>query len=388
MNRVWGWWKNNVVTKYGPKRLDYFHTLSIPVVINVKMCNAYYSPELFPNYPPGFAFGDENTCGTDSEDFTLDDGVVMHEFAHAMMEWSYFGRQFGGAVNGYGRAMGEGNADWFAYLFTKNPKMGDVVMAWSEEGYGRNLDNTRMYPADVDWPDPDHCVEETPEGSEEPITYCFPEEHYTGEIWGGYLYDLTQILKKKTLPYVYRGMYYFSPAGGFRNKLSDFYDAILAQAMAEKDRTGKLTNTIKVWGTMSSRGLLGRVRAPYSNEKDYFGTGWPGSDAPAYFSLRLTGQTTLSTQSKFLKPGVCNEYPIDIANSGVNLNVTVEGTSTAPSIKLYNASAQVIANSADNTSDQATLNVPGISAGAYTIMACAGAANTGKYTIQVATTAQ
>ena len=66
-----------------------------------------------------------------------------------------------------------------------------------------------------------------------------PQEHYTGEIWGGYLYDLSRVLKKKAIPYVYNSSYYFNPAGGHRDGYPDFYDAIMAQIDAEREMTGK-----------------------------------------------------------------------------------------------------------------------------------------------------
>uniref|UniRef100_UPI0040571BF3 M36 family metallopeptidase n=1 Tax=Candidatus Electronema sp. TaxID=2698783 RepID=UPI0040571BF3 len=403
MDKSWRWWKANVVNKYGPKKIDYFHTLSIPAGVNAAgMCNAYYAPELQENYPPGFVFGNEESCGYGSEDLALDDDVVMHEFTHALMEWSYFGRQFGDPVNGYGRAMGEGNADWFAYLYTKDPKIGDVAFAYTDEGYLRNLDNDRMYPADVNTPT--YGAYYIDENGYKIIVHHLPEEHYTGEIYGGYLYDLSQVLKKQALKYVYKGMYYFSPAGGFKSRWSDFYDAILAQMLAEKDLTGKLTNTVKAWGSMSSRGLLGRIRDTYSSSC-YFPTVTPvcvkeeqaegepaivicepcspGSDSPAYFSLQFGEKSNVKTQAKFLKTGVCNEYPIQLTQSGLHLQVTATGSGTWPSVKLYNTANTLITSSSGNTADRAALSLSSLAANAYTIEVCGG--STGKYTLQVQT---
>ncbi|MGX9725855.1 MAG: hypothetical protein ACTFAK_00625 [Candidatus Electronema sp. VV] len=412
VNNVWAWWRKNILKKYGPSRPDYFYSLSIPVVVNAPGCNAYYEPEFSTTlnatyeFPPAIWFGNEDQCDFGSEDLANDQDVVMHEFTHALMEWSYFGRQFGDPVNGYGRAMGEGNADWFAYLYTKDPKMGDVAFAYTNQGYLRNIDNDRMYPADVN--DPSYWVgyeDEDEDGNKvEVIVHHLPEEHYTGEIYGGYLYDLSQALKGQALKYVYKGMYYFSPAGGFKSRWSDFYDAISAQMLAEKDLTGKLTNTVKAWGSMSSRGLLGKMRETYRSgcyfptvtpvcEKEEQGVGEPvivtcepcsiGSDSPAYFSLQFGKKSNVKTQAKFLKYGVCNEYPIELTQSGLNLQVTATGSSTWPSVNLYNAANTLITSSSGNTADRAALSLSSLAANAYTIEVCGG--STGKYSLQVKT---
>lgn len=386
MDKSWRWWKKNVVNKYGPKKIDYFNGSAVPSIVNAEgLCNAMYLPELQEGESPGFVFGNEYACAADSEDIALDDGVVMHEFTHALMEWSYFDRQFSGAVDDYGRAMGEGNADWFAYLYTKDPLIGDVAFAWHPQGYLRNLDNDRMYPADVD--DPTSCTEVEVKDEQGnvigTILFCLPEEHYTGEIWGGYLYDLSQTLKGQALKYVYRGMYYFSPAGGFKSRKSDFYDAIAAQMLAEKDLTGKLTNTVKAWGAMSSRGILGKIRATYSNLIDYFGSEMPGSDSPAYFSLKFGSKSNVTTQAAFLNDGVCNEYPIQLTQGGTNLQITVTGSGTQPLVKLYNNDDSLISSSSGNTVDQATLSQSSLAANPYTVMACG--TNAGKYTLNVKT---
>ena len=189
LNTIRDWWDKNVVRKNTPEphNITYFtNTYPIPTIVNVDgFCNAYYTPDFLgdESWYPGFVFGNEDSCASGSEDLVIDDDVVRHEYAHAMMDWLDFDVQFGGEVDSYGRAMGEGNADFFAFLNNpRDPLIGDVAWDWSTEGYLRNLDNTRMYPRDVDDPDLD-----------------VPEEHYTGEIWGGYLYDLYRILKRMPL---------------------------------------------------------------------------------------------------------------------------------------------------------------------------------------------
>jgi len=168
--------------------------------------------------------------------------------------------------------------------------------------------------------------------------------------------------------------------------------------------TGKLTNTVKAWGSMSSRGLLGKMRETYSSGcyfptvtpvcvKEDQGEGEPplvtcepcspGSDSPAYFSLQFGAKSNVSTTAKFLQYGVCNEYPIQLTQSGLNLQVVATGSGTWPSVKLYNAANSLIASSSGNTADRAALSQSSLAANAYTIMVCGS--STGKYTLQVKT---
>jgi len=360
---IWQWW-DKVVKKYGPEEPDYFYQSPyVPTIVNVEdMCNAFYSPDTADFGTPFFAFGNEDSCASGAEDLVLDQGVFMHEYTHAMMDWAGFDNQFGGKVNGYGRAMGEGNADWFAYLGTKNPKTGLVAYAWTAAGYLRDLDNTRRYPGDVDHPESG-----------------VPEEHYTGEIWGGYLYDLSQVLKGKALQYVYEGLYYFDPAGGFRSDYPDFYDAMWAQVMAEYDATGKINNSIKTWGTAASRGISGGfMTPPYSHDSDYFGTGAAGSDNS--WAIVYSG-SKLATSGRFLSPATCNEYLTGISDEGQDLDIKLIGKNTSPSITLYNSSETEVAASTDNTSKKATLKVADITPDLYSIVVCGEAA--GKYKFQV-----
>lgn len=364
INKIWSWWNNKVLSKYGPSSPDWFYTLSVATVVNVHTCNAFYTSDIGWR-EPGFFFGDENECAEGSEDLVLDQSIIFHEYTHAMMDWNGFDEQFQGEVDEYGRAMGEGNSDWFAYLGTGNPQIADVAFNWAENGYLRTLDNTRTYPDDVDYPD-----------------WGIPEEHYTGEIWGGYLYDISKVLgRKKALKYVYQSFFYFTPADGHRDGEPDFFDAIRAQMAAELDLTGQLNKTAKVWGAMASRGINGAIRAPYSHDTDYFNTGAPGSDAVDYFSWEFPPTQKISTKGHFFNTAgvTCNEYPVTVTAEGLDLSVIVTGSETWPTVTLYKIDETII-ETASGTSKKTILTIPDIPSDAYVIKACG---NNGKYKIKV-----
>jgi hypothetical protein len=282
-------------------------------------CNAFYTPLFFLEPPygdvPGFAFADDESCF--DEDMVVDISIVRHEYAHGIMDWAGFDDQFGGEVDGYGRAMGEGNADWYAFLPTRQPSMGYVAFPpWGL----RNIDNSRRYPGDVDDPD-----------------LGAPQEHYTGEIWGGYLFDLSRVLKTKALSFVYPASFYFDTAGGHRDGYPDFVDAIRAQRDAELDLSGGTSNKqfLKAFGSMVSRGLIRPLAPLYSDDLDYFGTGAPGSDERDY--LWLSAPLKLKTEANMLISGDLHEYPVD-AFAGMTLTAKVSSKTIGmrgPSIKIY-----------------------------------------------------
>ena len=346
------WWGKNIIKKYGPENMPYFYDVSIPTFVNYEgICNAFYTSDIDGNGTPGFAYGNENSCAADSKDLVIDNDVVRHEYTHAIMDWAGFDEQFGGDVNGYGRSMGEGNADWYAFLFSGDPEIGDVAWDWSRPAYLRNLDNTNMYPDDVD--DPANGM---------------PEEHYTGEIWGGYLYDLSRVLKKKAIAYVYNSSAYFSPSDGHRNGYPDFFDGIRAQADAEYDLTGSSKQTLAAFGSMASRGLNRPLSPVYSHATNYFGTGAAGSDSRWY--LRLIAPVNLKTQGNVLLSGDPHEYPF-AAEAGMVLTVKVsakQGGLTRPSIQLYTIGGALLQNiSTDPGDSSAALNFTMPSSGDYVV---------------------
>ena len=375
LNRLWYWWRNRILTKYGPAEPDYFHTLSVPAIVNVGgLCNAFYTPELGDGIP-GFVFGNEKACSNSSEDLVLDRSVVSHEYTHAMMDWCGFDAQFGGEVDQYGRAMGEGNADWFAYLYTKSARIGRLAWNWSPEKYLRTLNNSMTYPEDVDDP-----------------ALGVPEEHYTSQIWGGYLYDLTRAMELTALQFVYQGFYYFTPVGGHLPDQPDFYDAIYAQILAEQDlHDGSSEYAAQAWGSMASRGLNAVLRPTYAHASDYFGTGSPGSDEVAYFMWSFPQVSLIKTSGKVLNAGDTHEYPINITEAGYNLSVLVNANvaSMSPSIDLYTTSGEFVVSGTANSSTEASLSLDDVSPGEYVIVlnAVLDQTNTdpdnGKYTIDV-----
>ncbi|MGO8988203.1 MAG: M36 family metallopeptidase [bacterium] len=345
LNTIWSWWNSNVVNRYvnNPDNTTYPHYVPyfsdnypIPAIVNVAgLCDAYYDSDIYGDSTgyPGFVFGNEDSCAAASEDLVIDETVVRHEYTHFMMDMCGFSGdsdQFGGDVDYYGRAMGEGNADFFAFLGTtpKNPEIGNVAWAWNIPPYLRDLDNSQEYPADVD--DPDTGL---------------PEEHYTGEIWGGYLYDVYRILGAGALKYVFQSFYYFNPSGGLMDSLPDFADAIDAQYTADFDLTnGKIPWTIKVYGSQVSRGFVGLLKTPYQSS-NYFNTGTAGSDTYAGPIWIYPPTTVVSTKANLLHDNDVHEYVVENNNPGkvMNLSVTVTSPSFGPKmadpyISLYSVS--------------------------------------------------
>jgi hypothetical protein len=355
MNTVWDWWNKNVISKYGPSSPDYFYD-NPPAVTVVNcvdpacLCNAFYYP---PNY---LFFGDQNSCAAGSEDLVIDNDVVRHEFTHAMMDWCGFGdtgtTQFGGPVDYYGRAMGEGNSDWFAFLnHTKDPGIAGVAWYWSGF-YLRYLDWTWMYPYDVG------------------CSGGMPEEHCTGEIWGGYLYDLYRVLGKSALKYVYNSFYYFSPSGGWMDGHPDFFDAIVAQITAEYDLTEKYTSSLKAWGSMTSRGINGLLRSPYCHASDYFYTGAPNCDDNWYWPWNFPDFKTINTKGNLLLTGDSHEYIVNVTAPGWDLTATVTGKSGGiinPYIYLYTGGGALVTSVGPSSPTKATLTSYNVPSGIYVV---------------------
>lgn len=331
------WWLKNFVNKYYPGVNSYYNpfTWSTPVIVNYpNMCNAFYTPDIG-NGNPGMVFGNEGSCSYGSADLVLDWDVVRHEYTHAMMDWSGFSGQFGGNVDWYGRAMGEGNADWYGYLsHPQDTRMAMVAWNWSSAGYLRNLGNTRMYPWDVDYPG-----------------WGLPEEHYTGEIWGGFLYDLYRVLGKNSVKYVAQSYYYFDPSPGFQAYQPDFWDAIYAMMLAEEDLAGgNLTMSRKAWGVMASRGINGLLQPVYSSS-NYFDTKRYGEDDRWYWYYNFPSNRTISTKGNLLSNWDTHEYIINTNNYGMKLTAAVAGVKNGlyyPQIAVYDGNGNLVAGPVAN----------------------------------------
>jgi hypothetical protein len=121
-----------------------------------------------------------------------------------------------GPPHRYPRSIGEGDADYFSCVQRKSPLIGEVLDPGGMQGLVRDLSGTfsgqRLYPDDVDWP-----------------TWNAPEEHWTGEIWGQFLWDLRALLKDKTDQYVWKtNAFYLINTGGHDPSYVDFFDWAVA----------------------------------------------------------------------------------------------------------------------------------------------------------------
>lgn len=375
------WWLKNVVLKLGA---DYMldssnpFTWSTPLVVNVDytdFCNAYYTPDWLGTGYPGMVFGNENmaACGFNNNDLVLDYDVVRHEYTHAMMDWAGFNDQFGGYVDWYGRAMGEGNADWFGYLqHPKDPKMASVAWANTSDGYLRNLNNTRMYPWDVNVPG-----------------YGLPEEHYTGEIWGGFLYDIYRVLGSSALKYVAQSFPYFNDSTGFQAYQPDFFDAILAMMKAEYDLTGKYTLSQKAWGAMTSRGINGLLQPEYSSS-NYFNTGVSGKDNRYFWYYGFPSNKSISTSGNLLINDDTHEYVVRTYNGSMKMTATVTGAKNGlynPVVSVYDWQGKLVASPVSSSNGTSvTLTAPGLSPTYYVVRVTGKTYTQGRgyYTFKVA----
>ena len=402
LNLIWNWWNQNVVQRvvnnqtyptsphFVPHFSDYY---PIPVVVNDgddAACNSFYTPDIAGNLSlqPGFVFGKENTCtapivpvGFANENFVLDEDVVAHEFTHFMVDQCGFtatGGQFDDTTE-YGDAMNEGNADFWAFLRTKNTLLGDVICyassgAWPCDAspippyYMRTVNNAHRYPNDVDDPNLN------PPG---------PEPHWTGQIWSGYLHDLYEILGSRTLGYVFKGFYYFaSPITGLSG-------AVIAQYLAEKDVNQRVPlSRGAATGAEASRGLSRAV-----------GPCYPG-DGPVGTYWIFPPTTSIRTKGVFHNPGDTHEYWVELDNPVMNLAVTVTASGTNkilfPQISLYYISRDPTSNDIIIDPNSATgcasvalitrsvsyltrtqLSWPGLGAGLYSVVVTATPAGTG-----------
>jgi hypothetical protein len=383
LNVIWNWWNLNVTKyvnnknypnyrRYVPHFTDNYPIPTIVNEVDNAACNAFYHPDIHGNLSlrPGFIFGDENTClpSFSNEDFVLDEDVVAHEFTHFMVDQCGFtgpGDQFDN-TSLYGLSMNEGNADFFAFLRTKNTYMGNVAFALSPLGFLRNLNNTRIYPDDVDDPG-----------------LGGPEPHYTGQIWAGYLYDLYKLLGEKTLKYVFRGFYYFDSS-----QSSVFPGGVYAQYLAEKDLDVRVPLSRKAAGPEASRGLSVAVRPCYL------------ADGPVGTYWVFPPTKSINTRGNLHNVGDLHEYWFEVKDAVLDLTVTVSSSGLAapritdPIISVYYistgpggiiidpytqcASVAHLTTVGPRSSTTTQLSWPGLGAGLYSIVVTG--TGTGNYT--------
>ena len=207
-------------------------------------CNAFYSTE------NGGYIAFMDGCTTDPPnqiklpvDWAEDADVIVHEYGHALQDDQAAGVFF---ATPEGRGMAEGFADFLAAAVSADPCMFEWPTAVGTELLGisclpsfkddpdpgpfRNLVNDRHYPEDVN-----------------------TDEHVTGLIWGGALWDLTQTLggdeaaRMKTLTLALQGNFYL-------NETADFADSAAAVCQADIDLYAG-ADLVAIKGVFDGRGI-------------------------------------------------------------------------------------------------------------------------------------
>jgi hypothetical protein len=337
------WWSKKVIQdEKNGWVIPYFNDGYVPpaVVNRTGDCNAYYTSMLPHWNTPGFAFYDEGEClgyGFNNRDFTHDAGIIYHEFTHGVSHWT--GTPFNGMLDEYPRAMGEGNADYFACSKRNNPLIGEVIDPSGSmlRDISGAATSQRLYPDDVDYP-----------------ILGTPEEHYTGEIWGQVLWDLRAKLKKKADRYIQKtNAFYLVNGGGHFSTDVDFYDWVSAFLAMLSDSTpygagttgAKASKTFsKCYSVFADRGIF--TRTPYSHNTDYFYSSAPGSDNEAwyYYNFNQSGKWkhkgNLHTSNSNPSTGNPSEYffRVNISPNRVAVKLKSVGTDLRePAIVLRNA---------------------------------------------------
>ncbi len=133
--------------------------------------NAYFSPGC-----KCITFG-STSSGTD---LALDADVIGHEYTHAIVnELAGIGQSLDRWAEA--RALNEAIADYFSSTVAGEGCLGEYAGGPEHGGCNRYLTNRKRYPDEV------AQSVNLKDGS---TVYAFPEEHYTGEIWGAALWDL------------------------------------------------------------------------------------------------------------------------------------------------------------------------------------------------------
>jgi hypothetical protein len=255
LDKTHTWWSTKIIQdKKNGFIIENFNAGGLPaaVVNRTGDCNAYYTPALPGWDGPGWVFYNENECYEGSRDFTHDAGIIYHEFTHAVENWC--GSLLStGPLHRYPRAMGEGNADYFSCAQRNSPRINEVIDAQGVLGALRDLSGQssgqRVYPDDVDW-----------------LVTHEPEEHWTGEIWGQFLWDLRALFKARADQYVWKtNTFYLLNLGGHDPTYIDFFDwAVGFVSMLVDDKpfgqamsSQKQLNTfIKSYPAFTDRGIF------------------------------------------------------------------------------------------------------------------------------------
>ncbi len=207
-------------------------------------CNAFYSPE------NGGYIAFLDGCTTDPPnqielpvDWAEDADVIVHEYGHALQDDQAAGVFFATAE---GQGMAEGFADFLVAAVSADPCMFEWPTAVGTELLGisclpsfkdpedlgpfRNLVNDRHYPEDVN-----------------------TDEHVTGLIWGGALWDLTQTLggdeaaRMRVLTIALQSNFYL-------NETADFADSAAAVCQADIDLYAG-ADLLAIAGVFEGRGI-------------------------------------------------------------------------------------------------------------------------------------
>jgi len=293
----------------GVHGLDWFDgPESVAAIANVRnLCNAYYTGDLVGDGKPGFAFGDQLSCGASiqNEDYARDSDVVYHEYTHAIVDWEGIGLEYA-PMDSYQRALAEADADYHAAEFTGDPTVGEVV------GLPRSVEGTKTYPLDVG------------------CSYGFPEEHCTGAIWSGLLWDLRGTVRRaEKLEFTSLDYLVDHPGASHTPVWLDFWDAAIALFDADEHLNGG-QNAAIIYGLAASRGIFGprtysgdSMAYPYQameRGSRFKSIGWvtagAGNGVPYYFSapagstVSIKVKTTGGLHPDFLL-GEAIGYPLE-----------------------------------------------------------------------------
>jgi Zn-dependent metalloprotease/subtilisin-like proprotein convertase family protein len=204
-------------------------------------CNAFYSP-----WDGGLHFGDSDSAScTPKADTAEDAEVIVHEYGHAIQDNEVPGWGFGSPTSvEQAKGIGEGWGDFLAAAIYGDPCEAEWVNLGNTACGGqlglRWLENTKVYPADF------NACPNNPDGSK--------EEHCTGQIWGGALWDLVEALgnnqaaRDLVLTLVLDSHFYLDPQ-------STFAEAASAIRQADIDLYGGV-HVIPINSVFAGRGIV------------------------------------------------------------------------------------------------------------------------------------